>query len=121
LSDRLSKHILVVDDNDAIRNAVAAMLLDLGYRVSTAADGAFMRTLLKTSDQVDAVILDALIPGEDTFSLALHTIELHVAIVMISGDSEAMKFAETNNLQQVGKPFGIDELRAALDKAIAGR
>jgi len=47
--------------------------------------------------------------------------ELRVAVVMISGDSEAMKFAEANNLQHVGKSFGIVELQAALDKAMAGR
>jgi two-component system OmpR family response regulator len=121
LSDRSSKHILVVDDNNDIRNAVAAMLLDLGYRVSTAVDGASMRTLMKAGDPVDAVILDALIPGEDTLSLVLRAIELRIAVVMISGDSEAMKCAEANNLQHVEKPFGIDELQTALDKAMAGR
>jgi len=121
LGDRSSKRILIVDDNDDIRNAVAAMLLDLGYRVSTAADGTSMRALLKADDPVDAVILDAIIPGEDILSQALRVRELHVAIVMTSGDSEAMKFAEANNLQHVEKPFGVDELQVALDKAIAGR
>jgi two-component system, OmpR family, response regulator len=121
LDEKPSKHILVVDDNDSIRNAVAAMLLDLGYRVSTAADGPSMRALLKTRDPVDAVVLDALIPGEDTFSLALRTLELGIPVIMTSGDSEAMKFAEANNLQHVGKPFGIDELQASLERATDDR
>jgi two-component system OmpR family response regulator len=121
LDDRPSKHILVVDDNDDIRNAIAAMLQDVGYRVSTAADGGSMGALLMAGDPVDAVVLDALIPGEDTVSLALRTMEFGVAVIMISGDSEAMKFAEANNLQHVEKPFGADELQVALDKAIAGR
>jgi two-component system, OmpR family, response regulator len=111
-----SKHILVVDDNEDIRNAAAGMLLDLGYRVSTAADGASMQALLKLGDPIDAVILDALIPGEDTFSLARRTAKLGIAVIMISGDSQAMEFAEANSLQHVGKPFSIDELQAALQR-----
>jgi hypothetical protein len=49
-----------------------AVLEDRGYRVSTVPDGASMRDFLRSDDRVDAIVLDAITPGENGASLALH-------------------------------------------------
>jgi CheY-like chemotaxis protein len=90
------KLILVVDDDGDIRHVIADLLLEAGYRVSVAADGDTMRAFLHTGDPVDVIVLDALMPGEQSFSLALHAKELGIRLVMISGDPEVMKIEPTS-------------------------
>ena len=65
------KHILVVDDNGDVRDVIVDTLQEHNYRVSAATDGSVMRDFLETGDTVDCVILDALMPGEASASLAL--------------------------------------------------
>jgi len=91
----------------------------MSRRVSCAVDGALMRDFLKGDDPVNTVVLDALMPGESSTTLALHAKELGLSVVMISGSLEAMKFAAENNLQLLEKPFRAQELVNAVSKAIA--
>ena len=113
-----SKHILVVDDDGGVRDVLVAMLTAHGHRVSSAIDGKSMREFLSGDDPVDAVVLDALMPGEASSALALHAKDLRLPVVMISGSPEAMQFALDNDLQLLEKPFRMRELFDALDIAI---
>jgi two-component system, OmpR family, response regulator len=115
------KHILVVDDNGDVRDVIAAMLEEIGHRVSLVEGGAMMRDFLKNADSADAVVLDSLMPGEASASLALHVKDLHLPLVMISGSHDAMLFAEEHGLQLLRKPFRSHELVDAIDMAIASR
>ena len=93
-----SKHILVVDDNGDVRDVIVASLQTRDFRVSSAPSGSVMRDFLETGDTVDCVILDVLMPGEASASLALHLKERSIPVVMISGSPEAMKYAMDNDL-----------------------
>ena len=66
--DTAKGRILVVDDEANARNALAELLDDAGYAVSTAADG---RTALLQMEQVDpdVVLTDLKMPGMDGLSL----------------------------------------------------
>jgi two-component system OmpR family response regulator len=112
-------HILVVDDNDGVRDVVAALLEDRGYRVSAAEDGRAMRRLLASGQRVDAVILDAIMPGESSASLAEYLKARGLPIVMISGSRDAIEAAERKRLPLLRKPFTMRQLYAALDQALA--
>jgi two-component system, OmpR family, response regulator len=114
-----SKHILVVDDNGDVRDVIVASLQEHNYRVSSAPGGSVMRDLLETSDTVDCVILDALMPGEASASLALHLKERGIPVVMISGSPDAIKYAMDNGLQLLRKPFHLQELYSAVNAALA--
>src|ERR1700737_3529243 len=61
-------HGLVVDDEPRIRNMLRRYLVEEGLKVSDAADGAGMRTVL-TREAIDLVLLDLMMPG-DGLSLA---------------------------------------------------
>ena len=61
-------HILIVDDDLEIRELLAAYLHKNGMRASTAANGRQMRALME-QQQVDLVVLDLMMPGEDGLSL----------------------------------------------------
>jgi two-component system, OmpR family, phosphate regulon response regulator OmpR len=63
------RHLLVIDDDDRIRDLIKEYLVRAGFRVSAAADAAAARKLL---DQLafDLMVLDVMMPGEDGFTFA---------------------------------------------------
>ena len=63
------RHLLVIDDDDRIRDLLKEYLARSGFRVSTAADAAAARRLMDTL-AFDLVVLDVMMPGEDGFSFA---------------------------------------------------
>lgn len=62
-------HLLLVDDDDRIRELLKRYLTQAGARVSAAPDAASARKLLASMD-FDLLILDVMMPVEDGFSLA---------------------------------------------------
>ena len=74
---------------------------------------------------IDAVILDALMPGEGSEPLALHACGLGIPVVMVSGSPDKIAFAEKNGLQLLRKPFRseqlIDALKLAFASGVAGQ
>ena len=63
------RHLLVVDDDDRIRDLLREFLARNGFRVSTAADAAAAGRLMDTFE-FDLLVLDVMMPGEDGFSFA---------------------------------------------------
>jgi two-component system phosphate regulon response regulator OmpR len=61
-------HILVVDDDDRIRDLLKRFLAREGYRVTTAPNAEAARRLMDTM-AFDLAILDVMMPGEDGLSL----------------------------------------------------
>jgi two-component system, OmpR family, response regulator len=61
-------HILVVDDEEDILSLLTEFFRKHGHPVTVAASGAAMFAALQT-EQIDLVILDIMLPGEDGFSL----------------------------------------------------
>lgn len=68
-NDAIIRHILVVDDDDRIRNLLKEFLSRKGFRVTAAAHADAARRMLQLLD-FDLLILDVMMPGEDGFSLA---------------------------------------------------
>ena len=67
-ADTDRRHLLVVDDDDRIRELLKEYLTRKGFRVSTAPDAAGARRLLAALC-FDLLIVDVMMPGEDGFSL----------------------------------------------------
>ena len=63
-----SGHLLVVDDDDRIRELLRQYLTRSGFRVTVAGDAAAARRMLELFD-VDLVVLDVMMPGETGFQL----------------------------------------------------
>ena len=113
-----AKHILAVDDSGVVRQVIAAMLQKDGHRVTSAKDGASVRERLQQGHPVDAIVLEVLIPGEPSDSLARYARALGIPVVMISGNLEAITFAEIDGLQLLQKPFGFEALTDAVTQAL---
>lgn len=61
-------HILVVDDDTRLRNLLHKYLTDNGFMVTAAADAADARRKLE-SFEVDLLVLDVMMPGQNGFEL----------------------------------------------------
>ena len=68
MSETGERHLLVVDDDDRIRELLKEYLARAGFRVTTAPGGAPARKLMETLD-FDLAVFDVMMPGEDGFSL----------------------------------------------------
>ena len=62
------KHILVVEDDGAVRRHLAAYLEDCGYRVTAAAEGEGALEMVRTQ-RPDLVITDLHMPGISGFQV----------------------------------------------------
>ena len=64
---REARHLLVVDDDNRIRDLLKEYLARAGFRVTAAGDAARARRLMELLD-FDLVVLDVMMPGEDGLS-----------------------------------------------------
>ena len=62
---REEKTVLVVDDEEALRNLAARLIEKRGYQVLTAGDGAEALAVLARGARVDLMVLDVMMPGVD--------------------------------------------------------
>src|SRR5215472_5454242 len=110
-----SGHILVVDDQQEICDLVREYLLDEGFRVTTANDGAGLREAMGR-DSVDLVILDLVLRGEDGLQLARELrSQSDIGIIMLTGRGETVDRIiglEMGADDYLSKPFHLRELLA---------
>src|SRR5580704_7227345 len=84
------EHILIVDDQPAICEMVQSYLQEEGFRVSTANNGEAMRRVM-AQDQIDLVLLDLILPGEDGLTLASNLRRTsNVGIIILTGRGETV-------------------------------
>ena len=98
-------HLLVVDDEEDLRQMLEEYLTDQGFRVSSAGDAGQARAVLEAED-VQAALLDVAMPGEDGFSLARHIRETSdIGILM-----DKIVGLEIGADDYITKPFDLREL-----------
>ncbi len=117
--DRL---VLIVDDEELIRNVGSDMLGELGYRVHQAKDGyQAIEYFLEHADEVHAVILDIIMPGlsgQDVFR-RLREIRQGLRVIVSSGyslDGQVQAVMDSGGKAFLHKPFLFSELKAALEE-----
>lgn len=110
-------HLLVVDDDPALRELLATYLVANGFSVEAVGDGVAMRTALAARFP-DAIVLDLMLPGEDGLALTrmLRT-QSAVPILMLSAHGSEMDRViglEVGADDYLTKPFSPRELLARL-------
>ncbi|ANK83595.1 MAG: DNA-binding response regulator [Rhizobiales bacterium NRL2] len=110
-------HILLVDDERAIREPLAAFLSRNGFRVTQAADAGAARARL-AAYAVDLVVLDIMMPGEDGLSLCRHIrVNGELPVVLLtarSDETDRIVGLEMGADDYVVKPFNPRELVARI-------
>ena len=114
--------LLVVDDEQSMREFLESFLRREGYDVSTAADVNTALSYLE-SDEIDLVITDMQMPEKTGLDLILEARELspETAMVMITGfgtTDSAISAMREGAYDYLTKPFKVDELRIVIEKAL---
>jgi two-component system, response regulator, stage 0 sporulation protein F len=120
----VSKHtsILVVDDDDAMRALLMDVLRTDGYDAAEARDGAQAALALRAREY-DLVLIDKNMPGPSGLDLlpGLRRVCPRSQFVMMTayGDVPSyMEAMEKGATEFLFKPFRMDDLRAAIAKAL---
>lgn len=121
-------HLLLVDDDDRIRDLLKRYLAQAGARVSAASDAASARKLIEGME-FDLLILDVMMPVEDGFSLAQsvrRTSQVPIVLLTARGMPEdRIRGLSIGADDYVAKPFEPRELalriNAILRRSVANR
>lgn len=121
-SDR--KRILIVDDEEIVRNVLEAFLPEASYDVSSAKDGREAMYAL-SRERFDLVITDMLMPDVDGFELMNFRLcsNSECKFIMITGipTEEAKDRARSLGAATIiAKPFTMDEIREAVRNTLDG-
>lgn len=111
-------HLLLVEDDELLRDGLATQLLKAGHSVSTAPDGEQALPLLE-GQRFDAVILDLGLPGMDGFAvlqwIRQRFTALPVLILTARDDVDDRVHGLTAGADDyLTKPFNVAELQARL-------
>lgn len=119
--------LLICDDDSEIRELLAAALKNEGFEVTSAENPEAMRTQLKSA-QVDLIIMDLMMPGEDGITATRKLrLESNIPLIMLTAkgeDVDRIIGLEIGADDYVAKPFNTRELvariRAVLRRHRAG-
>jgi PAS domain S-box-containing protein len=114
----LSRRVLVVEDDDRLREMACELIRSLGDQVSSASSAEQALALLGQSG-CDILFTDISLPGMDGVELARRAAEAHPAlkIVFASGYGEAMDAPPSLMHVSLAKPYTLSRLGDALDQA----
>lgn len=113
--NRVSRTVLVVDDDARLRNRLSAFLQREGYDAHALSGGGELRAFLKEGS-ADLVVLDLVMPGEDGLSLTRYLREnFTIGILILTGKGEPVDRIvglEMGADDYLTKPFNLRELLA---------
>ena len=115
------RHVILVDDNDIVRELMRAMLSREGFAVEAAASGFDALLIAERDGVVDLLVTDVYMPGMDGLELADRLVELHpeASVLYTSGHADERILAPGTvpaGAAFLPKPFTMAELlRAARD------
>lgn len=113
-------HVLVVDDDDAVRKACCQIAAGMGFEVTGAESATAARAILKERS-IDMLLLDLKLPGGGGLALLeqVKALQPDIAVIVmtafatVSSAVEAMRIGAGDYLT---KPFALEELTAVLER-----
>ena len=119
--------ILVVDDEEAVREVTADLLKDLGYDVATCVDGVdAVEYYTRHADEIDLILVDLVMPrmgGRECFR-ALKELNPDVRAVLCTGygfNIAAQELLDEGILDFISKPFEPGRLSSVVSRSLTPR
>lgn len=117
-------HVLVVEDDDDIRNAVAEVLEEAGFVTSLATHGAEALESLRSGKVPDLILLYLMMPVMDGFEFRANQAReeawANIPVVVMSADGNiAVKKERAGSAAYLRKPLDIYELVAVVERLIS--
>ena len=122
------QNILIVDDDETILEILKKTLSEHGYDTTTAQDGQEAINTLQSSNNIDAAILDILMPkmdGRETLKTIKESNNIKdLPILMLTGENSLANVSECLTLganEYMVKPFEPEMLISRLQKILSPR
>ncbi len=118
------EYVLLVDDDEVVRNSFERMLTSLGYRVISAANGLEgLGSFCQHRDKIRLLITDAIMPGMNGDILACSVRELapSLPIIFSTGYDQKQVLEDTLSLKHsrvLAKPFSLETLATSLHELL---
>jgi DNA-binding NtrC family response regulator len=118
--------ILVVDDEEAIREIVASMLSTAGYTCKQASSGTEALAVLNSGEEFELLLSDLMMPDLDGIGLLELTKEKYpdmpvVMVTAVHDISVALKAIRDGAYDYLLKPFEREQLLATVSRALENR
>jgi PAS domain S-box-containing protein len=109
------EHILLVEDQAVIREAITEVLTKLGYAVTQASDGLEGLSIAMAGQSFDLIITDIGLPGVNGRSLAdaVRSKHPHVPVLLMTGYDPSVVHASPSlpaGMALLSKPFNVEAL-----------
>jgi len=119
---RRKGNVLVVDDEEFIRDIISECLSSTGHNVTTATDGEQALELIKVN-HYDMVFLDLSMPKKDGLHVLkeVKVVDPNSAVIIVSARSEEQlpdKLSEEGAYHFIRKPFSVDQIQNAVSKVL---
>ncbi|KAG0162025.1 hypothetical protein DFQ30_004417 [Apophysomyces sp. BC1015] len=112
--------LLLVEDDQEVAEATAAVLNLDGHRVTTAPDAHSALQIYRRHAHYDAVISDVTMPGTMNgieLAIALRDADPDLPVILVTGHTDKLSLAQREGLLVLPKPVNFDALRSALPHA----
>ncbi|WP_447972062.1 sigma-54-dependent transcriptional regulator [Nitrospira sp. Kam-Ns4a] len=115
-------HIVVVDDEEAIRETLCEFCEDEGYQVTAVADGPEALQTVK-SEPVQAVVTDLVLPGMDGMEVLERVLQVNaqIACIVMTGYGtieRAVRAMKAGAFEFITKPLQMEAVGLVLRKAL---
>ena len=118
--------LLIVEDDNSVRNSLAQALMELGYQVTTAYNPDVAVKYLRSGLQVDLIISDIRMPGELTVTDMLRMLEQekrNTPVLLTTGYSGEVLIEDglvDRKYHVLFKPFSVNELGGMIREILGG-
>jgi signal transduction histidine kinase/ActR/RegA family two-component response regulator len=114
--------VLLVDDDNAVREVTAAMLAELGCRTIEAGSGGAALDLLESVPEIDLVVIDFAMPGMNGAEVARRVRDKRpqLPILFVTGYADRAVLSEFGEAHIIAKPFVDGELADKVRAALLG-
>jgi putative nucleotidyltransferase with HDIG domain len=121
-----AERILIVDDEEAIREIVHSMLMIAGYRCQQANSGAEALAILESGEEFDLMLSDLMMAEMDGIALLERTKEKYpdmpvVMVTAVHDISVALAAIRNGAYDYLLKPFEREQLQAIVRRALENR
>lgn len=122
-NDTVSKTlcVLVVEDDELVREATVGNVVDLGHRVLEAADADAALQIIDDGAAIDVLFADVRLPGKDGSQLAREARQRRPALNVILTSGGPAPDAPADGAIWLGKPYKWDDLKRAFEQLHARR
>jgi len=113
--------ILLVDDDQSVREITTALLKDLGYAVIEAGSGGAALDMLDRERNLDLMLIDFAMPGMNGAEVARHVSSRRpgLPVLFVTGFADRGALEGVSEAYIVSKPFVDDELATKVRNALA--